>query len=454
MNLTGKKVIVIGLGKSGVAAADFALHKGAAVSAYDDQDLPMNRALDSLVILGGEVMLGGGPPQAKLNAADLIVLSPGVPHNTAAFAEAERNGTEVIGELEFASRYIRTPIIAITGTNGKTTTTELCSAMLKAAGYKVFTGGNIGTPLIEYANGTQDAHVCVVEVSSFQLDTIKTFWPHIAAILNITPDHLDRYDGCMEAYGRSKLRIFRNQRANDYAILNVNDAFLREYGTNLQARTLWFGSLHKYTDLTQCRGAQMPAGDSMCLALDRGDFTLDLRNYKLLGPHNRENLAAAALAALAFGADPLKVEAALADFAVSPHRVALVAEKYGVRFVDDSKATNIDAVARALDCFDDKCVLIMGGLDKGCEFTDLRSKIAEKVRGVVAAGVARDKISAAFGDLTEVVLAEDMEDAVNKAYMLAQPVGNVLLSPACASFDMFDNYAHRGDEFIKAVEKL
>lgn len=454
MNLTGKKVVIIGLGKSGVAAADFALRKGAAVSACDSQDLPMSQALESLVALGGEVLLGGNPSQAALNLADVIVLSPGVPHVSPALMEAERAGAEIIGELEFAGRYIHTPMIAITGTNGKTTTTELCSAMLKAAGYRVFTGGNIGTPLIEYAGGLQDAHVCVVEVSSFQLDTIKTFRPHIAAVLNVTPDHLDRYDGNIETYGLSKMRIFRNQMEGDYAILNVNDAFLRQHGANLKARTLWFGALHKHLELTQRQGAEMTTGDSMCLALDRGEFVLGLRNYKLLGPHNRENLAAAALAALAFGADAHKVEAALADFAVSPHRVALVGTKNGVRFVDDSKATNIGAVARALDCFDDRCVLIMGGLDKGCEFSGLRNKIAEKALAVVAIGAAKDKIAEAFNDLTAVVMADDMPDAVNKAYMLAQPAGCVLLSPACASFDMFDSYAHRGDEFIKAVEEL
>lgn len=454
MDITGKNIIIIGLGKSGVAAAVFALRKGAKVVAFDGADLAMTPALEDLVQGGAEVALGTMPDQELLDAADVIVLSPGVPHDKPEFARAAANGAEVIGELEFASRYVYTPIIAITGTNGKTTTTELCSAMLTAAGYKVFTGGNIGTPLIEYAMTEQQADVCVVEVSSFQLDTIRYFKPRIAVLLNVTPDHLDRYDGSMENYFMSKLRVFKNQSSDDYAVLNVDVEAFRDAEILLDAQTLWFGDLQRYSAHWSYPGVQLPVRNVMRLSVNGRECELDIGRFKLLGPHNCENLAAAALAAIAFGADAAGIEKALADFAVSPHRVALVAEKNGVRFIDDSKATNIDAVARALDCVDEACVVIMGGLDKGCDFTDLRPKVSGKVRAIVAIGKAREKLAATFSDLTLVEEAESMEEAVQKAYALAQPGAAVLLSPACASFDMFDSYAHRGDEFIKAVKAL
>lgn len=453
MDIKGKNIVIIGLGKSGIAAATFALRRGARVAAYDGADLALAEPLKELAQGGAAVVLGAMPGQEILDAADVIILSPGVPYAKPELLQAASAGAEIIGELEFASRYIKTPIIAITGTNGKTTTTELCSAMLMAAGYKVFTGGNIGTPLIEYAMTAQDADVCVVEVSSFQLDTVKYFHPHIAAALNVTPDHLDRYDGSLQRYGMSKLRIFDNQTADDFAILNVNDNFLREADYELHAQTLWFGDLKKYAGKFRS-GVQLPAQDVMQIDFNGRLYKLDIRRFRLLGPHNRENLAAAALAALAFGADTAGIEKALAAFEVSPHRVARGAEKNGVRFIDDSKATNIDAVARALDCIEGECVLIMGGLDKGCDFTALRPEIKGKVRAIVAIGVARKKILSTFSDLVPVHEAVTMADAVQQAYGLAQPAASVMLSPACASFDMFDSYAHRGDEFIRAVNAL
>lgn len=454
MNIAGKTIIIIGLGKSGIAAATFALRQGAQVAVYDCADLAFERPLEELSQGGAMVVLGAVPEQEILNAADLVILSPGVPHDKLEFIQAASVGVEIIGELEFASRYVRTPIIAITGTNGKTTTTELCAAILKSAAYRVFTGGNIGTPLIEYAMTGQDADVCVVEVSSFQLDTARHFKPHIAAVLNVTPDHLDRYAGSLQQYGLSKMRIFANQTADDFAILNINDVFLREHRHNLRAQTLWFGNLKQYASTSHYNGVQLPAYNVMQIDINGLSYELDISRFKLLGPHNLENLAVAALAALTFGAQITDVEEALANFAVSPHRVALIGEKNGVQFIDDSKATNIDAVARALDCIEGECVLIMGGLDKGCDFTGLRPGIKGKVRAIVAIGASKLKIANEFSDLTTVETAETMNAAVKKAYALAKPGVSVLLSPACASFDMFDSYAHRGDEFIKAVEAL
>lgn len=454
MDITGKTIIIIGLGKSGMASAAFALGQGAQVAVYDSADLAFNRSLEELAQSGAQVVLGAMPEQEVLDAADIIILSPGVPHDKHEFMQAAAAGTEITGELEFAARFIHTPIIGITGTNGKTTTTELCASMLKAAGYKVFTGGNIGTPLIEYAMTDQTADVCVVEVSSFQLDTSRLFRPQIAVILNVTPDHLDRYAGDLKRYGFSKMRIFANQAPGDFAILNIDDAFLRGYKRVLSAQTLWFGDLAKHAGTKHRYGAQLPAQDIMRLEINRQLFELDTSQFKLIGPHNRENLAAAALAALAFGADVASIEKALAAFAISPHRLALVAKKNGVRFIDDSKATNIDAVARALDCVESRCVLIMGGLDKGCDFTALRPGIKDKVRAIVAIGAAQQKIVDEFSGLTRVETAASMQAAVQKAYALAKPDDSVLLSPACASFDMFESYAQRGNEFIKAVEAL
>lgn len=454
MDITGKKIVVVGLGKSGIAAAKLALAKGALVYACDSAaGLPWKNELKALTTAGAQVELGVTPDETGLADADIVIISPGVAHDKPAFLRAAQNGVEIIGELEFAARYVKTPLIAITGTNGKTTTTELCAAMLKQSGFKVFTGGNIGTPLAEYAVTAQTANVCVVEVSSFQLDTIVNFSARVAVALNVTPDHLDRYAGDIEKYGRAKMRIFENQTARDYAVLNINDKFLREFNYNYKAQRLWFGNVAQYAGSAGL-GVQLPAQNSMRFVFSDNSVELDISKFKLLGPHNRENLAAAALAALAFGAKPKALEQALANFAVSPHRVALIAQKGGVRFIDDSKATNIDAVARALDCVEGECVLIMGGLDKGCDFEGLRPSLKGKVRAIVAIGAAKPKIKAVFGDITQVVEADSMQDAVTKAYALAKPNASVLLSPACASFDMFNSYAHRGEEFIKAVNNL
>lgn len=453
MELRGKNIVVVGLGVSGIAAAKFAFTRGAKVTACDNAMLNPTAETELLRQMGVQTVLGHNPDEAALKQADLIIISPGVPHYLPLFA-AVPESTEIIGEIEFAARFIDTPIIAITGTNGKTTVTELTSAMLTAAGFRVFTGGNIGTPLISYVDSDDKADVIVAEVSSFQLDTIREFKPHIAAILNVTPDHLDRYQGSMQRYGEAKLRILMNQTADDYAVINVNDTFLRHRINGIAPHKLWFGDLKMFRQQTRGQGALLPTADKLAITIKDKEYLLDTSGFKLLGPHNRENLAAAALMALAFGAAPGAVERAAADFKPSAHRVELVAEIEGVRFVDDSKATNVDAVIRALDCFEGQCVLIMGGLDKGCDFNSLKHHVQCKAKAVVAIGSSRTKIEVTLGAYAPVTLANDMQDAVNKAWVLADEGDVILLSPACASFDMFTSYAHRGDEFVKAISRL
>jgi UDP-N-acetylmuramoylalanine--D-glutamate ligase len=360
---------------------------------------------------------------------------------------AEKRGVPVLGELELASRYIDKPIIAVTGTNGKTTTTTLLGHLLSHAGLRVVVGGNIGTPLTAQIETIHTADVAVVEVSSFQLDTIDTFRPHIAVILNITPDHLDRYDG-MAAYADSKGRILENQAAGDIAVLNGKDAEIRRISKGCTASKWFFNAGPRET------GGRFDDSGFHLTAETHGGRVLDLSCLQQPGQHNRENAAAAALAALAFGVDPEDIQAALGTFQGLPHRIAPVATKGGVRFFNDSKATNTDAVEKALEAFSEPVVLIMGGRGKGYSFGPLADAVKNHVRALIAMGESAPDILADLGGIVPIRTSEDMPGAVSQAYELARPGDVVLLSPGCASFDMFKNYADRGESFCRAVAAI
>jgi len=435
------------MGASGAAAAAFLTARGAAVTVTDRAFVPdAANEIPALESRGVRFELGRHFPES-FTRADMIVVSPGVPHTMPLIREAEADGVPVMGELELASRFIQKPIVAVTGTNGKTTTTTLLGHLLSSAGFRVVVGGNIGTPLTSLADTVDTADAAVVEVSSFQLDTIDTFRPDIGVLLNITPDHLDRYEN-LSAYADSKGRMLENQRETDVAVLNGNDPEIRRVAAGAAARTSF---LHARPGEA---GGVFQEERFVLRGGPHDGTVLDLSCLRQPGHHNRENAAAAALAALAFGAAPDHVQAALATFQGLPHRIAPVAVKGGVRFFDDSKATNIDAVAKALEAFSEPVVLIMGGRNKGYRFDALASVVGERVRALLVMGESAPEIMRDLGKVVPSRVCSDMTDAVRQAVSLASPGDVVLLSPGCASFDMFKNYADRGEAFCRAVASI
>ena len=456
MELAGKNITVVGLGRTGMALARFLNKRGATVVVTDsaaEADLgPQVQELGQMNI----TLEAGEHRMETFRQADLIVLSPGVPHTIPPIARAREAGTVVMGEIELASRFIEEPIVAVTGTNGKTTTTELVGDMLQNSGLKVFVGGNIGNPLIGYVDEGDRADVVVAEISSFQLDTIDRFRAQIAVLLNITADHLDRYPD-FDAYAASKMRIFENQQNGDIAVLNTSDPLVRSLTTRLKNKKLMYPHAQKNEDGALINGSCIrfyikdPAKRD---AGGQGQWALDLSRVKLRGRHNLENACAAGLAAMAAGARPEGIQKALDQYHGGAHRLEYIATIDGVEFFNDSKATNVDAVIRAIECFDQPVILIMGGLDKGSDFNPLRDFFQNRIKSLIVMGQAAGLIRSALGDLRPTVSAASMEEAVTNARQAASPGDVVLLSPGCASFDMYDNYAQRGDDFRRIVTNL
>jgi len=452
MELSNQNIVVIGLGMSGVATARFLKAREALVTVTDsaperklEPQAEIMRKLDIDMELGQNYA-------AAIKTADLIVLSPGVPHTIGPVNDARERGVPVIGEIELASRFIREPIIAITGTNGKTTTTELVGKMLESSGFSVFVGGNIGNPLVNYVGGRDRADVVVAEISSFQLDTIDTFRPKVGVLLNISEDHLDRYRG-FDDYARSKARVFENQSEKDIAVYNGSDPRIGALCANIKSGKRPF--YHR---------SEAPGGVPEVALIDREQIilrpmqgvgeTIDLSITRMVGRHNMENIAAAGLAAMAVGADIKGIKAALKDFRGLAHRLEYVDSIDDVRYFDDSKATNVDAVARALECFSRPVILIMGGRNKGNDFRLLADKVHRHTRRVIVMGEAKSEIMSVISDQTRTTPVDTMKDAVLQAHKTAIPGDVVLLSPACASFDMYSSYAQRGDDFCEAVREL
>ena len=463
MELNNKKVLVVGLGRTGVATASFLKKRGARVTVADlaaEQDL--GEYAQKVHQMG--IRLELGPHRSKtFNGSDLIVLSPGVPHEIGPILRAKKNNIAVMGEIEMAFRFISEPIIAVTGTNGKTTTTSLLGEMLKKSGHSVFVGGNIGRPLIGYPDKKEKAEIIVAEVSSFQLDTIDTFRPKIAILLNIADDHLDRYPD-FAAYVRSKFRIFENQKAKDVAILDGSDPKMLSAAGNIVSRKLFITGRRDgkegadisdeniFLYLNSDRVANDTFGRNGRTVSSK--FNIKRSDLRIPGKHNAKNVAAASLAALAAGGTLGGVQAALNNFQGLSHRLEYIATINGVRYFNDSKATNIDAVRRALACFSDSVILIMGGRNKGGDFDALAESVGRHVKEIIALGEARQDISFSLGSVVSVITATTMEDAVIKATRRSTPGNIVLLSPACSSFDMYKDYAHRGAVFTEAVKKL
>jgi UDP-N-acetylmuramoylalanine--D-glutamate ligase len=456
MKLAGKNITVVGLGKTGMALARFLKNRGAEVVVTDmaaEENLgPHVQELRQL-----DIALEAGRHQPEtFEQADLIVLSPGVPHTIAPVARAQETGTVVMGEIELASRFIEEPIVAVTGTNGKTTTTELIGDMLKRSGLDVFVGGNIGNPLIGYIDQGHQADAIVAEISSFQLDTIDRFRPQIAVLLNITIDHLDRYPD-FEAYAASKMRIFENQQTSDIAVLNSSDPLVHSLTADLKNKKLVYPQAGADENGAVINGSRISfqINDHGPLDVSSQDqWSLDLSRIKLRGRHNLENACAAGLAAIAAGARPQAIQEALEQFQGGAHRLEYLDTVDDVEFFNDSKATNVDAVIRAVQCFSQPVVLIMGGLDKGSNFGPLRDFSHGHVKSLIVMGQAAGLIQTALEDSTSTVLATSMAQAVNQARQAASPGDVVLLSPGCASFDMYDSYGQRGDDFRQEVMNL
>ncbi|WP_028314410.1 UDP-N-acetylmuramoyl-L-alanine--D-glutamate ligase [Desulfatibacillum aliphaticivorans] len=448
MDLKGKKIVAVGLALTGEAAAAFCLDKGASVTVADiASETSLGARVQNVRDMGAKVELGPHNMET-FTQADLIVISPGVPHTIPVLEAAREKGVPVVGEVELASRFIQAPIIAVTGTNGKTTVTSLIGEMMEASGISAFVGGNIGNPLVNYARGQDKAQVIVAEISSFQLDTIESFAPKVALLTNVTEDHMDRYDG-MEGYAASKARVFMNQTGADFAILNGCDKWSRAMCGGIQS-SQWFFTGREAAEA----GIAMNAGAMDFFKGTQKQWSLSLEKMTLSGEHNKENAAAAALAAYAAGASIEGIQKAIDSFKGLPHRLEFVREVMEVKYYDDSKATNVDAVLRALEGFNAPVHLIMGGRDKGGHFRDLKDMVEQKAARLYVTGEAAGIITSALSGSVEVVQAGTIEKAVEFAKRAARPGEVVVLSPGCASFDQYKNYKERGKDFRRVVNAL
>lgn len=451
MEIAGRKVLVIGAARSGIASARFLAQRGAIVALNDRK--PLNEWPAEAIELKTEGVghIVGDPPSWLLDQIDLVVVSPGVPTKAIPIRYADRCGAEVIGEIELASRFLRGRVVAITGTNGKTTTTALIGEMLKDAQLNVQVGGNIGKALISLAESSRDDGWTVVEVSSFQLETIVDFHPAVAAVLNVTPNHMDRYDALTD-YAAAKHRVFTNQTAGDVAILNADDPIVSSWAKGLRAHVVQFSGRRELEEGLFLRGR-----DLVSRTRDGERVLLTRDEMKLRGGHNVENVLAALAVGLACGAAPESLRETVRRFQPVEHRLEEVAEVKGVRFFNDSKATSVDATMKALEAFADeagKVVLILGGKGKQAPYSPLADLIRARVRKMILIGEDARVIESELKDAAPFEHAADMHDAVERAFTASEAGDVVLLAPACASFDMFDSFEHRGKVFKDEVSSL
>jgi UDP-N-acetylmuramoylalanine--D-glutamate ligase len=443
-SVRGKQVTVVGAARSGVAAAQLLVTRGASVTLTDVRsEIPEEAALRAAGV-GIEL---GGHSAATLMDADIIVLSPGVPPNQPAIAAARAAGVHVMGELELASRWLRGRIVAITGTKGKSTTTTLAGRMLEAGGFKVLVGGNIGAALSSQVEASTEDTIHVVEASSFQLESVETFKPWIAVLLNFSPDHLDRHTS-IEEYAAAKSRIFVNQATADWAVLNADDPAVAGIASGTASRRLMFSMSDSLASGVLVRG-----NDIVRRTAEGDQELVPLSSVQLLGRHLIADVLAASAVASIVGVDSEAMTRAVAGFSGLEHALEPVTEIGGVLFVNDSKATNIEAASRAIQSFP-SLVAIMGGRFKGGDFGQLTELLAERRAQVVAIGEASELIQAAFDGVVPVLTAGDMSSAVRTAFACASPGTTVVLAPACASFDMFRDYAERGRIFKQEVLRL
>jgi UDP-N-acetylmuramoylalanine--D-glutamate ligase len=447
VELAGKRVLVVGLARTGVATAQFCIERGATVTATEERtEEQIGDAAAKLRAAGVQLELGGHERRTFLDQ-DLIVPSPGVPFDLPHLLAARSGGVRVWSEIELAWRALRGKLVAVTGSNGKTTTTALIGHILKSANVPTLVGGNIGTPLISLVDISSDASVTVAEASSFQLEVIEAFHPEVGVLLNITPDHLDRH-ASFEEYAKAKARLFENQDEHDAAVLNADDAEASRFAP-ARAAVYWFSRTRRVAAGAYLRDGQI------VFRRDGGDTVLMPREeIPLRGEHNVENVLAAAAAASLVGVSPGEIAAGVRSFAGVEHRLEFVAEIRGVSFFNDSKATNVDATLKALDAFAGGLWVILGGKDKGSDYTLLADVLRARARGVMLIGAASEKIAAQLKGVVEMERAGTLDRAVRLAFERARAGDTVLLAPACASFDQFENYEHRGRVFKQVVRQL
>ena len=448
MDLQGKKVLVFGSGISGEAAAGLLAERGAQVVLYDGNE-KLDRAAVAGRVPGGTQIVLGEFPEALLDGLDLVVMSPGVPTDLPVVARMREKSIPVWGEIELAYACAKGDVLAITGTNGKTTTTTLLGEIMREAADSVFVVGNIGTPYTGIASDTREDSVTVAEVSSFQLETVHSFRPKVSAILNITPDHLNRHH-TMEAYIAAKERIAENQTEDDYCVLNYEDEVLREFGRDIRPQVLYFSSRRKLK-----RGVWMD-GDRIVCGIGEETVICTTGELQILGVHNYENVMAAVAMAGAYGVPADVIRRVVTSFKGVEHRIEFVAEKNGVAFYNDSKGTNPDAAIRGIRAMNRPTVLIGGGYDKDSVYDEWIRAFDGRVKKLVLIGATREKIAETARKLgfTDIVMADSFEEAFEKCTEYAEPGDAVLLSPACASWGMFKNYEERGDKFKELVEQL
>jgi UDP-N-acetylmuramoylalanine--D-glutamate ligase len=452
MELAGKKTLVLGAGKSGIGSAKFLAARGAVVALHDKKPVAEwpeeARSLKEL----GIGLVDGMLPSWLLDQIELVVISPGVPTKTIPARYVDRADGEVIGEVELAYRFMKGRIVGITGSNGKTTTTTLIGEMLKDAGIKTQVGGNIGTALISLAESSSDDGWTVVELSSFQLETIVDFRPNVAVALNVTPNHMDRYD-LFTDYAAAKHRLFMNQTPEDLAILNGDDEVTASWVNGLRAHVSLFSTARELDEGLFMRGREL-----ICRANGREKVLTTRDEMNLRGIHNVQNVLAAFAAGLACGADPESMRETVRNFKPVEHRLELAASVEGVKFYNDSKATSVDATLKALEALagdeEGQIVLILGGRGKNAPYEPLTELIKMRARALVLIGEDADNIEGQLKTYAQVIRAGDMKDAVNKSFAAAEKGDVVLLAPACASFDMFKSFEQRGEVFKSEVAAL
>ncbi|MBW2039314.1 MAG: UDP-N-acetylmuramoyl-L-alanine--D-glutamate ligase [Deltaproteobacteria bacterium] len=443
--LRGKRVVVAGMARTGMAAAEFVSKIGAEVIVTEMKtEDELGASPYRLRSLGVEVELAGHSPQTFLRG-DLIILSPGVDPSIPPLEGARLKGIPIVSEIELASWYLRPPLIAVTGTNGKSTTTSLIGHILSHWGKKVFVGGNIGTPLSEYLLQRGEADYIVAEISSFQLEAICSFRPWIALLLNLGEDHLDRHP-TFSSYAEAKRKIFLNQGPGDWAVVNNDDAAVRILMPQISAQLLPFGIRG-----AGGKGVWLEAEGVLIYKGERDEERFSLERLKIMGMHNVENIMAAIGAVKICGVPREAIQESLESFAGLEHRLELVGEWRGVSFYNDSKATNVTSTLRALMSFERPIILLAGGRDKGGDYSPLRGAIKERVKALILMGEAKERMEKALGGLVPTYLAKEMEEGVGLACEMTREGDVVLLSPACSSFDMFQDYRERGRTFKEIV---
>ena len=442
MELGENRFLVVGLGVTGVETSRFLLSKGVAVKATDSREArELGSVVEELTAEGMEIRCGTHAPEL-FKWADTVVLSPGVRFDLPEIRDAQADGKTVISEIELAWNFVSKPVIGITGTNGKTTTTSLLSEMLRLSGLKIFTGGNIGTPLISVAEKDDEYDFLVLELSSFQLQGIRNFAPHIAVILNISPDHLDHHSS-MEEYEAAKLSLFAKQTEDDWAVFNADDPAVLKGSGGFRAKKVSFGTRDEKTDV-YCSEDEIVFGElSFCL-----------RDSALLGEHNKENIMAAVAVAGILDCQLNPVQKSIDEFRPLPHRMEFVLTVKGVDVYNDSKSTTPFSTLRAIESLPSPIILVAGGKDKGIDYDCLKDAVASKVKALVFIGETRGEMRAQLGDLAQTTCADSLKEATRSAFELSEAGDTLLFSPGCSSFDMFSSYEERGNLFKEIVRDV